>query len=359
MIATPPRRRRPRFPCAHLARRVGTVCVAAVFGVVVLAGTGSLAAQRDDVRELSRRFDEAYRAQDWVQAAEVGRELAQRLPDRPIVAFNLACVLARSGDSSAAIKWLARASDLGFDRVEVMDEDPDLDSLRDAREFSSVRAAVAANLERRRAAAGRHAASSPLLIVAPDRADGSASRPLVVVLHGYGDRPDHHPPFWGPAARDFDAILAFPEGPERVGDGRGWGGVEEADVIVRATLERLAADFEIDRDRIVLAGFSQGGFMAMALGIRHRDLVRGVVAVAGPYIPEVDAPPPARAGDPRFFFLVGGRDRNASGVRRAADDFSAAGYASRLRVVPGLGHGLPRSSDKELGRALRFVLERN
>jgi predicted esterase len=112
----------------------------------------------------------------------------------------------------------------------------------------------------------------------------------------------------------------------------------------------------VDRSRIVLTGFSQGGFVALVLGLRHRGQIAGVIPIGAPYIPEIDAPPPARPGDPRYYFIVGTRDRAVSDMRKAARDYEAAGYSVKLRVVPSTGHNLPQDSDRELSAALRWVL---
>jgi predicted esterase len=83
-----------------------------------------------------------------------------------------------------------------------------------------------------------------------------------------------------------------------------------------------------------------------------------VVPIAGPYIPEIDAPPSARAGDPRYYFIVGARDRAVSDMRRAAKDYEAAGYDVKLRVIPSTGHSFPRDSDREFTSALQWVFDR-
>jgi len=97
--------------------------------------------------------------------------------------------------------------------------------------------------------------------------------------------------------------------------------------------------------------------MAMALGTRHPDLFAGVIPVAGGYIPEIDAPSKAEAGNPRFYFMVGLLDRAARQVRLAASDYRAAGYEVDLRMFPDTGHEFPRNTRAELLRALRFVLD--
>jgi len=41
---------------------------------------------------------------------------------------------------------------------------------------------------------------------------------------------------------------------------------------------------------------------------------------------------------------------------QAVVDYEAAHYAVKLRVLPGTGHAFPRNTNRELGKALRFVL---
>jgi acetyl esterase/lipase len=90
--------------------------------------------------------------------------------------------------------------------------------------------------------------------------------------------------------------------------------------------------------------------------LRYPEIFVGVIPMAGPYIPEIDAPPRARDGDPRYYFMAGERDRAVTDMRRAAKDYESAGFAVKLRVFQDTGHSFPRASDRELSNALRWVL---
>ena len=153
-------------------------------------------------------------------------------------------------------------------------------------------------------------------------------------------------------AAEFDAIIAVPQGVRKVGSGFGWGGLDEADAILQHALDEVGQRYAVDPDRIVLTGFSQGGFIALALGLRHSGDLAGVIPVAGPYIPEVDAPTLAREGDAKYYFVAGSRDHAVSDMRRAARDFDAAGFDVKLRIVPGDGHAFPDDSDRVLTEAV-------
>lgn len=328
-------------------------------GITMFAITGgsSQAGEPVSVQVAQRAFDDAYRQEDWRTAIDVGLELVQMVPGNAVYKYNLACAYALSGDDGNALHWLGRAAASGFSRLSVLDGDSDFDTVRDRPGYSSVRAEVAANERRRNHELDRRAQSSPLQVVMPDDHDRNQPAPLIIAFHGYGDRPENYLRFWSEPAEKFGAILAMPRGLRPVGDGFGWGNVDEADAILQNTLDEVGQKYSVDRDRVIATGFSQGGFIALALALRHPKLFAGVIPMAGPYIPETDAPPRARKGAPRYFFMVGERDRAVSDMRRAAKDYANAGFDVKLRVFVDTGHNFPRSSDRELSNALRWVFE--
>jgi phospholipase/carboxylesterase len=309
------------------------------------------------VQAAQRAFNDAYRQEDWPHAIDVGLELVQMVPENARFKYNLACAYALRGDASSALHWLGRAAASGFSDLSLLDGDSDLAIVRDRPGYPNVRAQVAENKTKRHRALDRGTATPSILIVTPSDLDRKEPAPLIVAFHGYGDRPENYTRFWSEPAGEYGAILAVPRGLRPVGNGFGWGSVDEADAILLQTIDEVKRRYEFDPDRLIVTGFSQGGFIALALGLRHPRMFAGVIPIAGPYIPEVDAPPRARRGYPRYFFMVGERDRSVSEMRRAARDYEAAGFAVRLRVLVDTGHNFPRESDRELSIALGWVLE--
>lgn len=330
----------------------------AAFAVLSAVATMVGAAEPFDAQAAQREFEEAYRHEDWARAISVGHELVRALPERAVPPYNLACVYARAGDAEKALHWLGEAAARGFRETAQLEADGDLGPVRILSGYGDVVAAVAANLRQHRAQLQDWAAESPVLLVPPSSYDPSSPAPLVVVFHGYGDTPLGYPHRWEVAAERSRAVLAVPLGGLRVGAGFGWSSVDEADAILSEVLARASSKYAIDRDRVVVTGFSQGAFMALALGVRHPDGLRGVIPIAGPYIPEVDAPPPASPGRPRYFFMAGSQDPAVTQMRRAARDFEAAGYDTRFRILPGIGHAMPDRDAVELREALRWVMAR-
>jgi polyhydroxybutyrate depolymerase len=161
-------------------------------------------------------------------------------------------------------------------------------------------------------AAARDAGASPSSLVAARPyaltipRSGAAPRPLVLLLHGYGDRGKNIDAAWGfsQLAEREGFLLAAPDGTPDARGRRFWnagaccqldpGAVAVDDVAyVRAILDDVAARTPLDPARVFVVGHSNGGFMAHRLACDLSDRVAAVVSMAG----AVDADP-ARCSAP-------------------------------------------------------------
>ena len=144
--------------------------------------------------------------------------------------------------------------------------------------------------------------------------DSSRTYPLLVALHGYGDNARNFAPVLDRiAASAF--FVAVPQGEHpRRGGGWSWfdptaepGAWAQQDAHTVASvvelIEALKARHHIGP--VFVLGFSQGASLAYLVGLRHPEIISGIVAVAG-VLPPIDT-----AGA-----LLGGVDLSAArGVR--------------------------------------------
>lgn len=309
-------------------------------------------------QDLTEKFNLAYTNHDFIEAIRWGLKLEESRPNQPLQQYNLACVYALVGNDRTAFVWLRRSIDNRFRWPATIENDSDLSSLRENPLWAKILAAVRANAKAYDNFVRKAFSLSPPLVALPSDYDPERPAPLIIALHGYGGRPNGYPAQWRPAAEKIGAILATPHGLQRLGEGYFWGGIEEAEIIVKLTIEYVRQTHAFDEESVVLTGFSQGGFMAMAIGARNPDLFAGIIPMAGGYRPEIDAPPPVSPESPRYFFMVGSRDEAKEQCRKAFEAFDAAGYTAKLRIYPGVGHTFPRLTNRELGKALKFVLNR-
>jgi predicted Zn-dependent protease len=93
------------------------------FGAIVRRGTSNIHILREHAELLVQRGDRA-------AALAVERKLAELLPNDPIVRYNLACGLAVADEVEEAFVQILEAVRLGYRDFELMDNDADLDALR-------------------------------------------------------------------------------------------------------------------------------------------------------------------------------------------------------------------------------------
>lgn len=165
--------------------------------------------------------------------------------------------------------------------------------------------------------------------------------PVILFLHGSGERGDDNRrqvevglgPRVRDRARDFPAIVVFPQAP----DGTEW---SDNVAVVLAQLEAATVEFDGDRDRTYLTGLSMGGYGTWDLALREPTRFAALVPVCGG--------------------LSGGTRRPSLTVQSVAgepDPFAAA--AQRLRAVPTwIFHGarddvVPPEQSRRMAAALR------
>ena len=219
-------------------------------------------------------------------------------------------------------------------------------------------------------------ASLPEAIEVQTRPDPDAA---VIWLHGLGaDGTDFEPivPVLGLPAR-LGVRFVFPHAPERsvtINMGmrmRAWydvyqlGGGREDEAGIRASqalLEGLIAREKsrgIAARRIVLAGFSQGGAIALQTGLRHGERLAGIMALST-WLPLADALAaerhPANADVP-MFMAHGTMDEMIAPVRaeRSRDRLIALGYAPEWQAYP-MGHAVCPEEVEAIGAWLARVL---
>lgn len=193
-------------------------------------------------------------------------------------------------------------------------------------------------------------------------ANPSDPLPMVIAIHGLGDRPDnfvHVFSGWGGRAR-----LILPEGIDPTEDGGySWfptrARSQDVDTLaaeISGSAKKIAdAISQLQRDRPtvgkpVVTGFSQGGMLTFALAIEHPDVVGNAVAVGG-WLP----PPlwPKSKDDRKYPPLVALHGTADVAVRYqptadAVDHLKGLGFDVTLLSYEGVGHAIPPPVRRDL-----------
>jgi polyhydroxybutyrate depolymerase len=110
------------------------------------------------------------------------------------------------------------------------------------------------------------------------------SLPLVITLHGYGDTGAAyaHGTAWTDTAEEYGFVVGFLNGYQREWNSSP-GGIHNEDdtAAILNFIEFIAAEVNINRDRIYLVGFSNGGAMAYRALCETGDTFAAVAVVSG------------------------------------------------------------------------------
>ena len=138
-------------------------------------------------------------------------------------------------------------------------------------------------------------------VVEPDGYRAGRPYPLVILMHGYGSNMSDLVPL-APMISPEGCLFAFPNAPIRLDFGHGmvgyaWSAPVEADFdengraesLLETMVEDVTSRYGVEKGRVVIGGFSQGGMMAFRHGLRHPDRFPGIVALSS-RLPPQDRP---------------------------------------------------------------------
>lgn len=197
-------------------------------------------------------------------------------------------------------------------------------------------------------------------------ADRNEALPLVIAIHGLGDRPESFAGLLSGA--DFKVRLIVPRGLAPYGGGYSWfplqqalasddvgQGILRAAAALAATIERVAAE-RPTRGKAIVTGFSQGGALTFALALHHPRVVGAAFPMGGwvppAVLPGAGATAPA---SPALVALHGEDDRRVpiGPTRDAIAALDARGVKARLASYPGVGHTVSGEMRRDLLQLIR------
>lgn len=197
-------------------------------------------------------------------------------------------------------------------------------------------------------------AKLPYRVLKPSKVDAGKKYPLLIFLHGAGERGDDNTrqlkylPAWFSEAKMRDAFPCYFIAPQCPRDHR-WGSLDWRKKMKRYTKEpvpeaaavlaiinKAMKEYPIDASRVYLTGLSMGGYGTWELASRHPDLFAAIAPICGAGDPSkakklVDIPTWIWHGDKDGAVPV---DRS----REMVAAIKAAGGNPKYTELPGVGH---------------------
>jgi predicted esterase len=306
------------------------------------------------------------------QAEGVGDEqfMAAARVQLSLTNYNVACMYSLMKQPDKAFDYLNKAvatGPFGGNMAEQIKNDGDFDNIRKDERYAPLleKAAKATpppqpQVQRRPAPAENVKAQWKVTL--PKGHNKSTEAPLLVALHHFNGDMEKATQRWQEAAAEVGAILLTPQGTVKSGEDKfHWGrDLDKIEADVMDAINKVMDEYKVDQDKIVVAGFSQGGWAAWGLAMRNPDTFCGVIPVAGRFQPEsASAMEDAELARMRVFIMVGADDNSNTidSNKDAAKLFGKLGTKVKLNIYDDIGHGFPEGTSEQV-KALRFVLNK-
>lgn len=234
-------------------------------------------------------------------------------------------------------------------------EDDDLEPLRGNQEFK-----VLAELCAERERIAHNNSISELETIIPATAKVKPP-PLIVALHGNQLNVRTTRLNWCGEALS-DCLVALPQSSHAVCTGAySWVDPELGSQEVASHLKVIFAENLIDREQLMIGGFSAGGRVALNMLLKGMVKAKGAILI-GPWLPDLVAMEPLiprlRDEGVKVYMICGDQDKDCyDSTNRLAELLLENGVPFRYRVVSGMGHCYPSDFECDLADARSFILE--
>jgi predicted esterase len=261
--------------------------------------------QNTDVKKISeyiRKGMTAYTEKNYRESIKYFKLAFEMDTTQAPVAYNIACCYSLLNIKDSAIIWLKKTIELGTYEFEGA---PDFDNIRNTPEFKELAQKAKKLLEEARKKEWKS------LIFVPENYNPSKKYPLFIALHGYGGSPENFTKRLHKFLTDKGFIFMAPYGTEVHGlTSFSWGDVKKCEEKILNEIENVKKKYSVNDKNIILLGYSQGGGRAFSVGLRHPEIFKGLIIVAG-YFSEKDAKDyleNLKGKDLKVFMMVGEKD---------------------------------------------------
>jgi predicted esterase len=307
--------------------------------------------------DLYQHVNKLYYAQAYPQAFDLVEQEQAAFPEHANeIAYWRLCLHTLVGKQAEALHIFHETLEQGgWFAPGLLEQDTDLADLRPLPAFQEMVAVC-----RHRLAQIKDRVQPELLIKKPEEEQATAL-PLLIALHGNEGNARNTIGEWsGIAAQGW--LLGVPTSSQIVGPNEFiWDEREKGTSEVRAHLAKLASDYPIDPERVVLGGFSMGGGLAIWMALKQSIKTCGFIAL-GAYLTEEELEVLSgllahqKPQGLRGSLLVGKEDTvHLSVSHKVVEMMRAHDLPCELKILPGFTHVYPADFLERVVKALAFI----
>ncbi|RPJ19871.1 MAG: hypothetical protein EHM33_29635 [Chloroflexi bacterium] len=303
-------------------------------------------------RELTDQMMLLYAEGKFADALQLVEQNADRFPEQLArTTFWKMCLLSLYGRPDDVIYIFQKGLAAGLWWAESQFLDTDLDAVRDLPEFKRLMA------ESNRKSIEMQAQIQPArTLLTPENASGEL--PLLIGLHGRNGHNDSHLEYWE-VARQRGWLVLSPQSRQALyPGGYCWDDGEKGLRDILFHVDEVMKICNVDRKRVIIAGFSQGGGMAIYAALSEKVGARGFIGI-GTVMSELSLQNSlaSKVQSMRGYFVTGEKDHFLEKSREIQKVLKANNVQIAEEAHPDLGHAFPADFAASFDKAIKFILE--
>lgn len=293
-----------------------------------------------------------YRQDKMEEALQlIERHLGSFPEQRARMVFWHMCLLSRTGRQAEVLSAFEQGLNSGLWWMQGLFTDPDLDNVRGLPEFQR----LVELSQRKYEEARKHIPRDHTVLEPAPPASGRYS--LLIGLHGRNANKETHLQSWEAARLRGWLVLSVQSTQPLFPGAYCWDTPAQGLADVLSAYEQVSRHYQVDPDRVILTGFSQGSGMAMYTALTGTIRARGFIGVASWWDDPASLVPQAeQAKHIRGYYISGEKDHTldtAKEIRRVLKENNIA-FADESH--PDLGHEFPADFGASFEKAVEFIL---
>jgi dienelactone hydrolase len=302
------------------------------------------------IRDLTDNLTALYREGKYAEALELVEQNAGHFPEQfARTTFWKMCLLSLCNRAQDTITVFQEGLDSGLWWHEELLSDPDLNAVRDLPEFQRL---MAVSHERYKEA--RTQVERDYTILLPE-APAPGMYPLLIALHGRSGEKEGHLEHWKPLSdKGWLVLLAQSTQPLFQGS-YCWDDATQGLEDLLYYYEQISQQYQIDSQRVVIAGFSQGSGMAIYTALTGKIPVRGFIGI-GTWWADPDQLDLQRK-QIRGYFITGEKDHTLDRAREIQEVLRRNNIEFAEEVHADLGHEFSSDFGTSFDKAIDFIFK--
>jgi len=259
------------------------------------------------------------------------------------------CFLSLTGRSEEVLAVFQQGLDSGLWWHTELFTDPDLNAVRDLPEFKRLMAISQERYEEEQAQIERD-----YTVLQPEP-PSSGQYPLLITLHGRNGNKESDLVQWE-LARQRGWLVLSAQSTQPVFQGAyHWDNSDRALADLRFYYDQVLQKYEVDPQRILIAGFSQGSGMAMYTALTGSLPVRGFIGIGTWWADanQLDIP----GNQVRGYFITGEKDHTLERAREIQEVLRKNNVEFAEEVHTDLGHEFSADFGASFDKAIHFIFK--